>query len=70
MKVYEKYKVYYAGSGRPVAGFCFVLRPDRDKAARAALRIYAKETLDSRVARALNAHLDELDRNTLVEENA
>lgn len=67
--LYAKYVVHYAHSGRPVDGFCFVLRPERDYAARKALRLYAKETLDFRVARDLNAKLAELERNSEVTED-
>lgn len=41
----EKYEVYEAGTGRHKAVTeCFVLRPDRDPAARKALLIYAHHT--------------------------
>lgn len=36
--------------GRQIDGDCFVLRPDRDHAARAALREYAEETTNLKLA--------------------
>ena len=42
--LYEKYQVRHA-DGTPLSpGFVFVLRPDRDTAARRALLVYAVET--------------------------
>jgi len=41
--LYPKYAVRKASTGEMVED-CFVLRPDRDEAARAALRCYASET--------------------------
>ncbi len=38
--LYSKYIVTYS-DGRPVEGDCFVLRPDRDSAARVAIKVYA-----------------------------
>ena len=66
---YAKYIVKYADDGSQVEDFCFVLRPDRDYAARRALRIYAMCTLDFKVARDLNDYLDQLERNAGVIED-
>lgn len=40
--LYSKYVV--TKDGKPIDGDCFVLRPDRDEAAREALRAYATHT--------------------------
>ena len=68
--LYAKYIVKYADDGSQVEGFCFVLRPDRDYAARRALRVYALCTLDFKVARDLYDYLCELERNAGVSEDA
>jgi hypothetical protein len=49
-----------AGEMAAVMG-CFVLRPEKDMAARAALRVYARETMDAKLATDLHAWLDGLD---------
>jgi len=42
--LYRKYYVRRSSDGSPVHGFCFVLKPGDDPAARAALRAYAMNT--------------------------
>ena len=44
--LYRKYYVRRSRDGSPVSGFCFVLKPETDPAARAALRAYAMSTPD------------------------
>lgn len=42
--LYVKYIVFDAETEQQVEGFCFVLRPEKDPAARSALRAYATTT--------------------------
>jgi hypothetical protein len=58
--IYHKYHVTKADDGSPVIGFCFVLRPDRDAAARRALREYARATPNSILGQDIDEYLDGL----------
>lgn len=49
--LYNKYAVFKRDTGEPLDGACFVLRPDRDTAARAALLKYADCTVNLELAR-------------------
>jgi len=51
-ELYCKYNVYKIDDGMPVKD-CFVLRPDRDPAARAALAAYAIATTNKALAKDL-----------------
>lgn len=50
--LYSKYEVRKRSDGTPVNN-CFVLRPDRDDAAIAAMLAYADATSDSQLAKEL-----------------
>lgn len=56
-----KYRVFKAEDNSPVEN-CFVLRPDRDPAARIALSIYAVYTENQQLKKDINGWLDKLDR--------
>lgn len=56
-----KYRVFKARNNEPVEG-CFVLRPDKDPAARAALRAYMESTDNLVLKNDLNKWLGELER--------
>lgn len=45
-RLYDKYIILHADDGTFVEGFCFVLKPESDPAARTALRAYALATPD------------------------
>lgn len=55
----RKYNVFKADTGEPVEN-CFVLRPERDVAARDALRAYIVATDNLELARDLDDWLNEL----------
>ncbi len=57
--VYSKYLVCHA-DGTGVSGRYFVLKPEKDLAARKALRVYAEEVDDAILARDLFSWLDNL----------
>ncbi len=54
-----KYRVYKARNGEPVEN-CFVLRPDKDMAARMAIRRYAECTENRQLAADLEMWVDEM----------
>ncbi len=56
-----KYNVFKVENGEPVFD-CFVLRPDRDPAARAALRAYAAATQNADLAADLLAWAERLEQ--------
>lgn len=62
--LYSKYYVFkidaYLHYGNALPG-CFVLRPEKDRAARAAILTYARETLDPALAASLRALVESLD---------
>lgn len=57
--LYSKYRVTKA-DGTPLDGDCFVLRPDRDPAARAALAAYAASTENRQLASDINVWINRL----------
>lgn len=59
--LYVKYIVRKIDTGEIVDG-CFVLRPDRDPAARAALVAYAKTTENKKLADDIFAWLEEIKK--------
>jgi hypothetical protein len=54
--LYTKYKITYP-DGKPVSGYCFVLKPEKDPAARAAMAAYAEHTDNWRLRRDINDYL-------------
>lgn len=60
--LYGKYKVTKVSTGEDVA-ICFVLRPDRDEHARAALRAYAESIREENeeLAMHLTTWMDEIE---------
>lgn len=57
--LYGKYNVFDAADGRIVDG-CFVLRPEKDKAAAYALMAYAEKTENKRLSKDLYGWLQEI----------
>jgi len=57
--LYSKYRVTKA-DGTPLDGDCFVLRPDRDSAARCALKEYAYQTPNDELASDVEDWLDRI----------
>lgn len=61
--LYVKYVVKKIGSGELVEN-CFVLRPQKDPAARAALRSYAQATENKTLAADITRWLDYIESHT------
>ena len=57
--LYSKYRVT-KWDGTPLDGDCFVLRPDRDPAARAALAAYAATTENRQLASDINVWMSRI----------
>lgn len=62
--LYPKYEVRKADTGEVVTD-CFVLRPDRDPAARSALVTYARVTEDEALARDLRRWAHEIQTEAI-----
>lgn len=59
--LYGKYDIYKHETGEEVKGPAFVLRPDRDEAARLAIRFYAIFTENEALASDLRQWMNEIE---------